>query len=677
MIGTRKTTRSAESAAESANETFVGGTQSQEAEEPLDERRKELAKTLLDLMLRNASAPDGSFLPTARALAAGRRRACRRHHADASPRRRRDDQGRHHQRPSRTSTCTTSRPSPRAAAHQGDPAAARTRAATTRTRRLPSTCCRSLSLLRRASQALRSAMRCARSRPPSSCCACARPPSRRTGASSTPSTPSSAARSTCSTGACCSTASKPLPVARDRVPRALPHDRLAARADQRLLHAARARCASKVLARLKQLLWMERALDQVPRVHADLQAALPHSLGAGKGGRPPTRKSADRRGPGQGGRASRSKALAASKGKGKGKAVAPPKAKARKAREDVCSDSSDDDDEPMTRRAAARDGRLRRWHLRGGAAPRPPPPRRWHQRRRLLQAQGQGRAQSAAGCAAIDELARSSASLPTRVSPSTSARCSPSCRLRRSNPRARGSSYSRRSDRRPRSTSSSSLRIRSSRAGCNPPLQALASAAAAPAVAAAPAAAPPGSDLASMELRRLSPCELLQRLLPTLLTYPEHLRLLKSICPQRLRDGDVIDHAAAFGAEGADEHDALEARFVEPALLGAIQSLRTLLESKQLHDDDSQRALLAILARFDADGAMGAADESAGSQAPAGSPAGVALGSRRGLVRGRFRLFRRHVRRPSVDLASVGGSRVVSCDRGVAPESGFKIRGPW
>ena len=165
----------------------------------------------------------------------------------------------------------------------------------------------------------------------------------------------------------------------------------------------------------------------------------------------------------------------------------------------------------------------------------------------------------------------------------------------------------------------------------------------------------------------------LQRLLPTLLTYPEHLRLLKSICPQRLRDGDVIDHAAAFGAEGADDSDALKARFVEPALLGAIQSLRTLLESKQLHDDDSQRALLAILARFDADGAMGAADESAGSQAPAGSPAGVALGCAAASCAAAFDFFDAMF----ADLQSISlQSEVVAlCRMWSCSESGFKIRG--
>ena len=103
-------------------------------------------------------------------------------------------------------------------------------------------------------------------------------------------------------------------------------------------------------------------------------------------------------------------------------------------------------------------------------------------------------------------------------------------------------------------------------------------------------------DLSAMERRRLTPAALLARLKPALLTFRVHMKVLAELIPTTLRESDVVDAEAAFGGR---EDDQLNTRFVEPALLLLMQSLRAILESRQLSDECSQRELVDILAAFD------------------------------------------------------------------------------
>ena len=99
-----------------------------------------------------------------------------------------------------------------------------------------------------------------------------------------------------------------------------------------------------------------------------------------------------------------------------------------------------------------------------------------------------------------------------------------------------------------------------------------------------------------MELRRLSPPKLLQRHSPVLLTFRAHLNTLTALIPSALSEREVVDDDAAFNLD--KESETLQGRFVEPGLLCAMQTLRLLLDSKQLHDDASQATLLKVLSKF-------------------------------------------------------------------------------
>ena len=108
-----------------------------------------------------------------------------------------------------------------------------------------------------------------------------------------------------------------------------------------------------------------------------------------------------------------------------------------------------------------------------------------------------------------------------------------------------------------------------------------------------------GHDLASMELARLSPAALLQRLLPALLTLRRHTKVLLEGVPTVLDSPAwVVDADAAWGAA---EDERAVGRFVEPALLLVMQTVRRLLETTQLADEASQAALFRVLSSFDDD----------------------------------------------------------------------------
>jgi len=142
--------------------------------------------------------------------------------------------------------------------------------------------------------------------------------------------------------------------------------------------------------------------------------------------------------------------------------------------------------------------------------------------------------------------------------------------------------------------------------------------------AAAAAAANSGHDLASMELARLSPAALLQRLLPALLTLRRHTIMLSETIPQVLdAPGWVVDHQAAFGGE---EDKQETTRFVEPALLLVMQAMRRLLESSgQLADEASQAAINRVLGHFDDDPAAHAALHQHRSLSQSDSPEDAAV----------------------------------------------------
>ena len=343
MIGTRKTTRSAESAAESANETFVGGTQSQEAEEPLDERRKELAKTLLDLMLRNASAPDGSFgflLHELSLLVAARASdgITPTLHPDVVEMIKDDitnafeDEYLHdvealpvappHVRGVRPELALALQVEP----DEEAPGIAVNLLPLLRSDGVPGKSRHSLTTLSATFQLLR-------------VCEAATAGNDLEGVDAVLGCPLYLFSHTELDGF----EAKPQHV-RETICLALFHtiDWL-----RELINAfvtqSDAHMRKRVLQRLRQLLWMERTLDFCLSCTPTFQLPTALLLGAGKTAgeqkkKPPTAEAqakAEERA---------LKALAASKGKGKGKAVAPPNKKARKAREDVCSDSSDDDD---------------------------------------------------------------------------------------------------------------------------------------------------------------------------------------------------------------------------------------------------------------------------------------------------------------------------------------------
>ena len=120
-----------------------------------------------------------------------------------------------------------------------------------------------------------------------------------------------------------------------------------------------------------------------------------------------------------------------------------------------------------------------------------------------------------------------------------------------------------------------------------------------------------GQDLAQMELRRLSPASLLERLTPALGSLRAHLNTLAALVPSALSERDVVDDDVAFALD--EESDSLSARFVEPALLLSMQTLRLLLESRHLLDDASQHVILKLLHKFGDDSA---AVHVSASQAP-------------------------------------------------------------
>ena len=125
----------------------------------------------------------------------------------------------------------------------------------------------------------------------------------------------------------------------------------------------------------------------------------------------------------------------------------------------------------------------------------------------------------------------------------------------------------------------------------------------APANAASGGGSAAGRGLASMELARLRPSGLLQRLRPALMTFRRHAKTLSDMVPTVLDlPSYVSSHDAAFGG-GETEDDQL--RFVEPTVLLMMQAIRRLLESKQFTDDEGQVALLSILASFSNDDADG------------------------------------------------------------------------
>ena len=79
-----------------------------------------------------------------------------------------------------------------------------------------------------------------------------------------------------------------------------------------------------------------------------------------------------------------------------------------------------------------------------------------------------------------------------------------------------------------------------------------------------------GQDLAQMELRRLSPSQLLERLAPVLLALRQHCTTLSNIVPAALSEREVVDDDAAFHLD--KEQESLQARFagtqtwIEPPL---------------------------------------------------------------------------------------------------------------
>jgi hypothetical protein len=121
-----------------------------------------------------------------------------------------------------------------------------------------------------------------------------------------------------------------------------------------------------------------------------------------------------------------------------------------------------------------------------------------------------------------------------------------------------------------------------------------------------------GHDLAAMELRRLSPPALLEQLAPTLHTLRAHCDTLAQLIPAALGEREVLDHLTAFNLDTEDS--SLQERFVDPALLLAMQTLTLALESSQLRDDASQTTLLTLLRTFGSPTA--AAELPDASQAP-------------------------------------------------------------
>lgn len=120
------------------------------------------------------------------------------------------------------------------------------------------------------------------------------------------------------------------------------------------------------------------------------------------------------------------------------------------------------------------------------------------------------------------------------------------------------------------------------------------------AASSAPAASKPsisGHDLSAMELRRLGPTALLRRLVPALATFRRHATMLSEIVPQVLDCPSHVHNVEA--AFGANEKEDEQSRFVEPALLLMLQSLRKLLECKQVGDELGQAALLEVLGAFE------------------------------------------------------------------------------
>ena len=99
-----------------------------------------------------------------------------------------------------------------------------------------------------------------------------------------------------------------------------------------------------------------------------------------------------------------------------------------------------------------------------------------------------------------------------------------------------------------------------------------------------------------------------RRWAPVFFSMRAHFESMVHLVPTALSESDVVDDDAAFEVDA--ERPTLQGRFVEPALLLGMQTLRLVLEARSLHDDHSQQTLLRILARFagpDASDAPGSA----------------------------------------------------------------------
>ena len=105
-----------------------------------------------------------------------------------------------------------------------------------------------------------------------------------------------------------------------------------------------------------------------------------------------------------------------------------------------------------------------------------------------------------------------------------------------------------------------------------------------------------GHDLAQMDLVRMTPAALLEKVAPVLRCVRQHMSTLAALIPSAISEREIVDADAAFSLDS--ESETLQGRFVEPALLLAMQTLRLVLESRQLHDDTSQATLVQILSRF-------------------------------------------------------------------------------